>query len=205
MFTVDLPKKSFTLVYADPPYANCRFKYARQNNSRQRGRDARADYLRELVARMESLRAPDGICALSAAVPELRLLYLFPSKARVAAWTKPYAPMRPGVWPCYAWEPVIIWGRFVNREEQRTAETPRDWWHHAPQRPKKDGHENPKPPAFGDWILNLTLGPRKGPVCELFAGTAPIGRAAGLRGIPSTCVDLVDWTEPVRTEVAVFS
>lgn len=193
VFEVDLPRKSYGLVYADPPYANCRFKYARGNNSRQWGRDARADYLRDLIARMNYCRADDGACALSMATPELRLLNLFPSKARVMAWTKPYAPMRPGVWPCYAWEPLVVWGRLPNREEQRGAKTPFDWWHHAPERPKKGGHENPKPPSFGEWVPNVTLGPRTGAVLELFAGTAPVSLAAEAVGLQATAVDLIDW------------
>lgn len=193
IFTVELPAHGFDLVYADPPYANCRFKYARQNNSRQWGRDARADYLRDLIARMNQLRAPNGICALSIATPELRLMPLFPSKARVAAWTKPYAPMRPGVFPCYAWEPVVYWGRFVNREEQRGAKTPFDYLHLAPKRPKKGGHETPKPEDFARWVLNITLGPRRGAVCELFAGTAPVARMADEIGCESVAVDFDDY------------
>lgn len=196
VFEAELLPKSFALVYADPPYANCRFKYARQNNSRQWGRNARADFLRDIIARMESLRAPSGVCAISMATPELELLSLFPSKRRVMAWTKPYAPMRPGVWPCYAWEPLVCWGRFPNREEQKTGKTPHDWLHLAPKRPKKSegAHENPKPEEFGEWVLNVTLGPRAGDVCELYAGTAPIARAASARGMAAIGVDLKDWT-----------
>src|SRR5882672_6186438 len=92
VFSADLPLRHFALVYADPPYAGCRFKYARRNGSRQWGRNARADFLRELIARMDALRCETGVCALSMASPELRLLHLFPSTARVLAWVKPYAP-----------------------------------------------------------------------------------------------------------------
>lgn len=196
VFAVDLPRKSFELVYADPPYANCRFKYARQNKSRQWGRNSRADFLRELVARMESLRSETGMCAMSMASPELRLLHLFPSNARVFAWTKPYAPHRPHVYPTYAWEPVVAWGKFCGREEQRAVKhTPHDWLNLSPKVPRKGGHETPKPTAFAEWILNLTLGPRYGPVIELFAGTAPVAALAEYRGMTATAVDLHDWTE----------
>lgn len=190
VFTADLPRRSFALVYADPPYAGCRFKYARQNNSRQWGRNARADFLRELIGRCEELRAEEGIAAISMASPELRLLHLFPSSHRVFPWCKPYAPHRPHVYPTYAWEPVVAWGKFCGREEQLATRTPMDWLMLSPSVPKKGGHETPKPPEFATWVLNLTLGPRRGPVLELFAGTAPIATAAVDLGMPATAVDM---------------
>lgn len=193
VFTVDLPLRSFAAVYADPPYAGCRFKYARRNGSRQWGRNARADFLRELIARMDSLRKDEGICAISMATPELRLLHLFPSNARVFAWTKPFAPHRPHVWPTYAWEPVVAWGKFCGREEQRASQTPHDWLCLSPKVPRKGGHETPKPDGFAEWVLNLLLGPRRGAVLELFAGTAPFARLAEERGLPAVAVDFDDW------------
>jgi hypothetical protein len=197
VFAADLPLRAHALVYADPPYAGCRFKYARRNNSRQWGRNARADFMRELVARMESLRAEEGVCAISMATPELRLLHLFPSNHRVFAWTKPLAPHRPHVWPTYAWEPVVAWGKFPGREEQRASQTPHDWLQLSPKVPRGSGHETPKPDAFAEWVINLTLGPRSGAVLELFAGTAPVARAAALRGLPATAVDIEDY-EPAQ-------
>lgn len=196
VFTVELKRASFALVYADPPYANCRFHYARQNKSRQWGRNARADYIRTLIARMDWLRAEDGICALSMGSPELRLLHLFPSTSRVLAWVKPFAPNRPGVWPTYATEYLITWGCSVSRLEQKQAKaTPKDWLLLAPAVPKAGDHENPKPDAFGDWILDVTLGPRSGAVLELFAGTYPISRAADRRGLNAVAIDFVNWLE----------
>jgi len=89
---------------------------------------------------------------------------------------------------------VVAWGRFPNREEQRLAKTPKDWLNLAPRVPKKHGHENPKPLAFAEWILSLTLGPRVGRVCELFAGTAPVARLAANMGMDSVAVDLAgEW------------
>lgn len=192
--------KQYLLVYADPPYAGCRFKYARKVKSRQWGRSARADFLRELIAVMERHRRPDGVCAMSMGSPELELLSLFPSKRRVFAWVKPYAPHRPHVWPTYAWEPVVAWGRLPNREEQRLAKTPHDWLQLSPKVPKKDGHETPKPEAFGEWIFNLTLGPRRGPILELFSGTAPVARAAIAHDCAATAVDVDErWTSGSRS------
>ena len=194
VFAVDLPSRSFVLVYADPPYAGCRTQYARRNNSRQWGRNARADFMRDLIARMEGLRAPDGVCAVSMATPELELLPLFPSKRRVFAWTKPSAAPRPGVWPTYSWEPVVAWGRFPGRDEQRAAgRTPLDSLHLSSRVPRTAGHETPKPLAFADWILDLTLGPRTGAVCELFAGTGPLARQSVVRGCTAITVDLHDY------------
>lgn len=193
VFDADVPLRAFSLVYADPPYAGCRFKYARANKSRQWGRNARADFMRELIARCEALRAPDGVAAISMASPELRLLPLFPSKHRVFPWVKPFAPHRPHVWPTYAWEPVVAWGVFPGRAEQKASKTPHDWLQLSPKVPKKGGHETPKPDEFAEWIINLTLGPRRGPVIELFAGTAPICRMAVRLGMDARAVDLTDY------------
>lgn len=197
VFTADLPPRSFSLVYADPPYAGCRAHYARFNGSRQWGRNARADFMRELVARCEALRTPDGVAAISTSTPELRLLHLFPSTARVFAWVKPTAPPRPGIWPTFAWEPVITWGRFPSRADQRAAgSTPRDWLQSSARVARKGGHETPKPDAFAEWLLSVTLGPRltaDSRVCELFAGTAPVARMAALRGASAVAVDLTEY------------
>jgi len=194
--------RQFDLIYADPPYANCRFKYARQNNSRQWGKDKRADFVRELIAVMDWHRSDEGVCAMSMATPELRLMPLFPTTARVFAWCKPHAPMRPGVWPCYAWEPVIAWGKFPDREQQKTGKTPMDWVSMAPAVP--DGsHETAKPQAFGDWVCNLTLGPRQGNALELFAGTCPISTAAIARGCKATAVDVERYRVQNRLAIEI--
>lgn len=198
VFTADLPAHSFALVYADPPYAGCRFKYARRNGSRQWGRNARADFLRELIARMDSLRAADGVCALSMASPELRLLHLFPSDVRTMPWVKPYAPHRPHVWPTYAWEPLVVWGKMPGRKEQLESKTPHDWLEASPKVPRKTNHETPKPEEFAAWVINMTLGPRRGPVLELFAGTCPVARMAEFLGCVATAVDLDDYREQIE-------
>lgn len=127
VFDLQMEPHQFDLVYADPPYANCRFKYARNNKSRQWGRDGRQDFILELIALMNTLRSEKGVCAVSLSSNELRLTNLFPSKARVMTWTKPYAPFRPHVWPCYAWEPLVVWGNLPGRKEQLESKTPFDW------------------------------------------------------------------------------
>ncbi len=196
VFSANLSLHSFALVYADPPYANCRFRYARKNSSRQWGRNSRADFMRELIARMDSLRAADGACALSMATPELELLPLFPSRRRVLAWVKPYAVFRPGVWPAFAWEPVVIWGNLPGRAEQKASQTPPDWFSCPPQKPsKREGaHENPKPEAVMEWVINMALGPRRGPALDLFAGSCTMARVAERLGMSATAVDLDDYS-----------
>lgn len=183
-------RQRFNLVYADPPYAGCRFKYARQRNSRRWGMAKRADFLRELIALMEGFRKEEGTCALSMSSPELRLLHLFPSDHHVMAWVKPFAPFRPHVWPAYAWEPLVVWGNKCGRKEQLESKTPRDWLQLSPRVPKKGGHETPKPEEFARWVVNMTLGPRKGTVLDLFAGTCILAEVAETLGNKSTAVDL---------------
>lgn len=203
VFSARIPGR-YDLVYADPPYANCRFKYARGNKSRQWGRNSRADFMRELIARMESLRSGDGMCALSMASTEWRLAPLFPTTARLVFWTKPYAPHRPGVLPTYATELIAIWGRTVNRREQKEAEkTPFDWFSLSPAVPRGGKeHENPKPEGFGEKILERTLGPRvkiaseagfRLKTLELFAGTAIVSREFESLGCDATAVDITQW------------
>jgi len=181
------------LVYADPPYAGCRFKYARRNNSRQWGRNARADFFRELIARMDGWREEEGVCAMSMGSPELRLLHLFPSNHRVFPWVKPFAPFRPGVYPAYSWEPVVAWGKFCGREEQMASKTPHDWLHLSPRVPKKGGHETPKPEDFVRWVINLTLGPRRGSVLDLFSGSQTFARIAASQGRKAVGIDMEDY------------
>lgn len=194
VFGIELPLGGAALVYADPPYAGCRAKYARGNKSRQWGRNARADFMRELIARMESLRSPDGVCAVSMASPELKLLHLFPTTVRVMPWVKPQGVVRPGVWPTFAWEPLVVWGRLPNRAEQQGRKTPNDWLELSPRVTNKGSHETPKPEAFAEWVLNVTLGPRCGNIIELYAGTAPVCNAAMRRGTTDLiAVDLIDW------------
>jgi hypothetical protein len=82
------------------------------------------------------------------------------------------------------------------------SETPRDWLELAPQVPKKGGHETPKPEAFAQWVVEVTLGPRRGPVLELFAGTAPVARCAAFLGMESVAVDLED-VAGVRSDLFV--
>jgi hypothetical protein len=202
VFDVDLPAHGFTLVYADPPYANCRYKYARRNKSRQWGISARADFWRHLVARMEALRSPEGACAVSLATPELRLMSLFPSDARVCAWVKNWAQFRPGVWPTFAWEPLIVWGERAHWKRdgavariKRPGGVPFDWLELNPTPRRDRKHETPKPDGFGDWVLDLTLGNRTGRVCELFAGTGPIVHAAVKRGSVATAVDFDNYIQ----------
>lgn len=194
VFEVELPRAHYALVYADPPYAGCRFKYARRNGSRQWGRNARADFMRELIARMEWLRRKDGICAVSMAVPELGLLPLFPSGWRVLVWAKPFAVFRPNVWPAYSWEPIVAWGKFPGRVEQLESKTPHDWFQCSPRVPSKTNHETPKPEEFAERVINLTLGPRRGPVLELFCGTSPVALMAEHLGCEATTVDLDDYS-----------
>lgn len=191
VFDAQLTPHSYALVYADPPYAGCRARYARGRNSRQWGRNARADFTRELVARMEALRAPDGVCALSMSEPELRLLHLFPTTARVFPWVKPTAPPRPGIWPTFAWEPIVAWGEFPT-----IGAAPLNWLSLSARVKDRRGHESPKPDAFAEWVLAVTLGPRTGRVCELYAGTAPVARAAVARDCDADAVDLDDYLSP---------
>jgi hypothetical protein len=76
---------------------------------------------------------------------------------------------------------------------------PFDWLSVAPNPAIHDDHETPKPAAFGNYILEVGLGPRSGRVLELFAGTCPVASAAEGLGFDAIAVDLEDWA-PVTAE-----
>jgi hypothetical protein len=125
---------------------------------------------------------------------ELKLMHLFPSSVRVFAWVKNTAAPRPGIWPTFAWEPLVVWGKLPGKEEQRAVgKTPNDWAQFSSARSADIQHETPKPVAFAEWVISVTLGPRRGRVCELFAGTAPISRSAVPMGMEAIAVDLTDY------------
>lgn len=163
-------------AYADPPYlGQCGKHYSHHHP------DGRCwDKLETHQLLIERLTAdyPDG-WALSATSPSLReLLPLTPPKTRIAAWVKPYATFKPGVRPCYAWEPVLFSGGrktgFREPEKYGGQVTPMDsLFVRATQ---ERGLAGAKPAVFCRWVLDL-LGYVEGDaVDDLFPGTFSMGR-----------------------------
>jgi hypothetical protein len=91
-----------TFAYADPPYIGESRRYQEHPEA------ARWDLLETHRELLDQLSAYDG-WALSMHVPGLRLLLPYlPADARICAWVKPWARMRPGARLQYGWEPVIL-------------------------------------------------------------------------------------------------
>lgn len=164
-------------VYADPPYEGQHKRYNCEP----------VDY-QALISVMEQI-AP--VRALSCSVPMLRsLLTLVPVKSRVAVWMKPWAFFKPGVWPGYSWEPVIIWGKIT---ADRSAPTPRDWllWPMAVK--PQSAHVTPKPPEFAEWVTEMILPKPAGKwFVDLYCGSGVVGSVAEQRGCQVFCVDTAE-------------
>ena len=154
------------LAYADPPYPGM---------AKSLYQCEEIDHP-ELIARLCSY---DG-WALSTKSNSLRdLLPLCPPEARVAAWVKPFAFMRPNIWPNYAWEPVI----FVRpkRPVRRKVRTPHDWlscnpWGVSSKERKAGGVKGQKPEPFSLWLFGILDARTEDSFDDLFPGSGRVGR-----------------------------
>ncbi len=151
-------------AYADPPYLG-RCSYYQHEHGDWGCWDSIETH-RLLIERL--VGEYDG-WALHLQTSALRtILPLCPSRARVAAWVKPFASFKPGISPAYAWEPVV----FVSvRNAGRP--TPRDWL--AENITMQKGLIGAKPAAVVSWVFSL-LGLRAGDeLVDLFPGTGIVG------------------------------
>ena len=124
----------------------------------------------DLMLRLER-EFPDG-WAMSTSSPALRMIApAMPDGVRIAAWCKTYANMKPGVWPCYSWEPVIL---HTGQPAQRQRRTPMD---HLRSGHGQASFMGAKPPEFCYWIFDM-LGARQGDkLVDLYPGTGGVTQA----------------------------
>lgn len=124
--------------------------------------------------------------ALSCSVPSLfELLPFVPwlqGRTRILSWVKPYSPHRPGVWPTYAWEPVIC--RMLDRPADRSRYTPMDWFKCEPGGFRRGGIGKQrilgeKPPVFVSWVLECCRVERDDDIVDVFPGSGAVGEAVG--------------------------
>lgn len=152
-------------AYADPPYIG--------QAQRHYGDDERAAEVnhRLLVAYLQEF---DG-WALSCSASSLReVLLLCPESTRVLAWVKPWCSWKPGIWPAYAWEPVLIGGgRKVERDRERL--TPRDWLA-APITSGRSVH-GAKPDQFCCWLFEVLGMEPDDDFVDVFPGSGAVTRA----------------------------
>jgi len=142
------------IAYADPPYL---------------GQGGRYPEKREVdhVALIRQLEGYDA-WALSCSTPSLKvLLPLSPSRARVAAWVKPFCAFKKGVNPAYAWEAVIFIP--TGRKGRGKVKTVRDWV--SANITLQKGLVGAKPPEFCGWLFELLGMNSQDTFDDLFPGT----------------------------------
>jgi hypothetical protein len=121
----------------------------------------------ELLERLE--RDYDG-WALSTHTRGLRLLVpMLPERARIGAWVKPWATMRPGARLQYAWEPVLI---APLRAPLRSVH---DWISANATRGR--GIAGAKPDAFAFWLFAAAGLRPDDELQDLYPGTGAVSRA----------------------------
>jgi hypothetical protein len=161
-----------TVAYADPPYPGKSKKHYGDH----------PDYAGEvdhpqLIARLVH-DYPDG-WALSTSSGCLRwLLPLCPDDVRVMAWVKPFAMIKKGVDPTYAWEPVLMRGgrnRFGIRDRMS-----RDWISATPPIFRKrtdDPTKGEKPIEFCYWLFDVMGLVPGDQLDDLFPGSGAVTNA----------------------------
>ncbi len=155
------------MAYADPPYIG----QAKKHYANHPDFAGEVDHNLLIERLMDEFQ--DG-WALSCSSPSLKIILpMCPEKTRVMAWTRTYASLKPGVWPCYAWEPVLMFG---GRKAQRDKHTPNDWLLSSPGT-QHGGFIGGKPPAFCWWVFDcLGLLPDDD-FYDLFPGSGAVWRA----------------------------
>lgn len=154
------------IAYADPPYiGQAKKKYG--DHPDYAGEVDHAELIRRL-----DVEYPEG-WALSCHVPSLKvLLPLVQDPHRVLAWGKSFCAWKRGVYPAYAWEPVIMRG---GRPAYGTRQTPRDFLL-APVTLMR-GVAGAKPQDFCFWLFDC-LGLEPGDeLHDLFPGSGAVAHA----------------------------
>jgi hypothetical protein len=152
------------LAYADPPYPG----------------QARRHYSHDpLCAEVDHAELITQLCendgwALSTSSPALKMvLALCPPDVRVMAWVKPFASFKPSVFPCYAWEPVIVRPARRGSPSDYPGTVGRDWL--SCNMTMRRGLAGAKPPKFCQWLF-MVLGAEPGDdFTDLFPGTGVVG------------------------------
>ncbi len=146
-------------AYADPPYVGMAHRYGEEEIDQA-----------ALLAQLDA--GYDG-WALSCSVPSLALLLpACPEGVRVLAWCKTWASWKRGVWPAYAWEPVLL--KKLPRPADRGKVTPRDWF---PCPADQSGFFGSKPVPFSFWLFRAARLDAKDEFTDLYPGSGAVGRA----------------------------
>lgn len=158
-------------AYADPPYPGQASKHYGDHPD-YAGEVDHPVLIRRLMGEYDSW-------ALSTTSGALRwLLPLCPPTTRVMAWVKPFAMIKKGVDPTYAWEPVLMWGgrnRFGERDRMV-----RDWVSAIPPiftRRTADPTRGEKPLEFCFWLFDCFGALPGDDLHDLYPGSGAVSRA----------------------------
>jgi hypothetical protein len=119
------------------------------------------------------------------------VLAVCPEEARVLAWVKPFASWKKGVYPAYAWEPIVMWG---GRRAFGSRQTPRDYC--AEGITLKRGLTGAKPQAVCFWLFECLGAEPHDDLDDLFPGSGAVSQAwEAWRSQPSLLFPMQDATE----------
>ena len=151
-----------TFAYADPPYPGKAKKHYDGTEVDH------AALIQQLVRDY-----PDGWALPTNSTALHKLLPLCPPDVRVLAWVKTWSTWKKGVYPAYAWEPVLMCGgrRFG---PEGTRPMIRDWISCNAPMGKKSKIIGQKPEAFCLWLFDC-LGAELGDqLVDLFPGSGAV-------------------------------
>lgn len=145
-------------AYADPPYPG----QAKRHYGHLGGSEV------DHPALIERLCSdyPDGWALSSGAVNVRELYPLMPDTVRLMVWTKRLVFFKPGVNPCYGWEPLFVYG---GRKRTRTQRTVYDWV--EANATFRRGIHGAKPDRFFCWIFEVLNVQHGDTLDDLFPGT----------------------------------
>lgn len=164
------------IAYADPPYIGCAATHYRDH----------PDYAGEVDHDdlLEKLSLFDG-WALSLHTNSLRDIWPKCEKnVRCAAWVKPFAWIKPGVRPTYAWEPVLFKPARTDRQlRSEIGRYPfiRDWhsgnaWG-VTREERQNKTKGRKRVEFCEWIFQLLMAVPTDDFVDMFPGSGVVSES----------------------------
>ena len=154
---------SMRFAYADPPYPGMSGFYKDH-----------PDYGGEVdhAALVASLREYDGWVLHTASSTLREVLNVCPQGVRIMAWVKPFASWKKGVYPAYAWEPVIVSG---GRRVYGSRQTVPDFCSESIT--LKRGLTGAKPERVCHWLFDVLGADPDDEMVDLFPGSGAVSRA----------------------------
>lgn len=152
------------LAYADPPYPGMAHFY-----------EDHPDYAGEVDHDQlvnERLAGYDGWVLHTASSTLAEVLSVCPPDVRVLSWVKPFASWKKGVYPAYAWEPVILRG---GRNQFGERQTVPDFC--AEPITLKRGLTGAKPERVCWWLFDCLGARPDDQMDDLFPGSGAVTKA----------------------------